>query len=169
MLEDTSACHASGSGIHPITFLSLERPHHTSPLHQIQHKKAKTLFCQYTKIMIQNTWTRSVDAASRIRNLERQQQITISQHSSFVNLDHDEQFNKVIPFVCVSHAYSRASLAPTIQIFYRCLRGCSMLSEKKKKKKVFLIQAKRPCLSSPCLMLWAYVGFWRAHFGKCTL
>lgn len=48
----------------------------------------------------------------------------------------NEQFNKVIPFVCVSHAYSRASLAPTIQIFYRCLRGCSMWTEKKKKKSV---------------------------------
>lgn len=77
-----------------------------------------------------------------------------------------EQFNKVIPFVCVSRTYSRAPAGPAPS---KCFTDVSGVAQRRPKKNVFLIQTKRPSPSSPCLMLWACVGCWSAHVGKYAL
>lgn len=53
------------------------------------------------------------------------------------------------------------SVTDVSEVAQRCPK-----KRKEKKEKVFLVQAKRPSLSSPCLMLWVCVGVWRAHVGK---
>lgn len=171
VLEDTSACNALISGIHPTTFLSLERPRHTSQFHRIQKERKK----KHISVNTLRLWFKILRPGVLMPHPDsgiwsagsRSPSTSVRPLSILIHyvLSWNEQFNKVIPFICVSHAYSRASQAPTIQIFYRCLRGCSTLSE----KKVFLIQAKRPSLSSPCLILWACVGLWRAQVGKYAL